>query len=273
MKFDLIITMYNSGDEDFKHRCSNLVRAVASIPNNIHIIFIEQTWGNMESFFDNVKGRISHTNYTEKKLKLDKPFNKAWLYNYAVVNLAKTDNFIFGETDVLFPENYFIELAEYINQNNRTWCMGWNKVLYLREDYNNGDEGGVFKGAYETRLGGDGCWGMSLYISKKKFIEIGGYNEYISGASFVDNDIGARLTINEKEVFKAPFILHHLYHKRNYSTHTWGRQIGPENKDRREFLHKNADVLLALTQTNFKFFGSEDGPLIYRKPHEIMQYI
>lgn len=273
MQFDLIITMYNSGDEDFKHRCMNLVKSVETIPNDVHIVFIEQVLTGMESFFDNVKSKLKHNNYTTKKLELNKPFHKAWLYNYAAKNLTKTDNFIFGETDVLFPENYFVDLTQYIEQNKREWCMGWVKVLYLREDHGLHDEGGVFKGAYETRLHGEGCWGMSLYISKAKFLEIGGYNEYISGASFVDNDIGARLTLNKKEVFKAPFTLYHLYHKRNYSVHTWGRQIGKENITRRNFLHKNSNVLLKLTQENFKLSGSNEGPLLYRKPHEIMQYI
>jgi hypothetical protein len=256
MLFDLIITAFNSGAPDFEHRCKNLNRSLSSIPDNVRVIIVEQTWLDMPCFIDNIEE--SRSNLLTHKIKFNKPFNKSWLYNYAVKNLTNSDNLIFGETDVLFPDDYFNELYQHITESGHAWTLGWDKINYLTHDGKTDTMSNLSLIPIST---GGGCWGMALYINKLTFENIGGYNEFIQGAAVVDNDIAARLIKFTGEANKFNHTLTHLYHERNKSEMSWGTNWGHKYP----FVLENSVMILSKLNQVYHKCGGEK-PLFYTMP-------
>lgn len=254
---DLIIPVCNMGDDSYKYRLRNLESIVRVMPQNIHLIIVEQMLDPTLPLYSN-NIRIPTNKSITKILVRYFIFNKGWLFNIGVRN-AKTPHILLGEGDTGVDLNYFTELYKFAKKRPknkiRRWFFAWDEIIYWDETFSK-----KIRVAKPTR-------GMSeggiLYYNKTAYWEMGGASEWFLELGGIDNEMALRASHMFKSYDMFPWTINHLYHPVSHvKKDKWiNGQYRLENRRIYYATKKDPDKMIRFLRKHKDKAGSKDAPL------------
>lgn len=217
---------------------------------NYEVIFIEQ---NCHPNNNPIKRHYLH-NLPEncKWIVLpyqEKGFNKAWCMNVAA-RKASCNELLFLDADTLFDKNYFERIANFHEQNNYKFFLGWKFIIGMP-----GKDAPTARIIETTILTAGG----SFFIDRHFYWDIGGMCENYYGYGGEDNDfwLRANYTLGDREKNNIPNMDYALLH--------WYHDWAVPSPDRHYFLNRTKDhTQIIISRLKQMTLGS---PL---KPKEIL---
>ena len=200
-----VIIPYTDGDET---RRSAFKTTLDCIKNQtykdfeliiVEMLFTEPTKLNIE----NCRHIIVRYENLEGKKKEDTKFNKSWCVNVGVRN-SNYDHCLMLDADISFPNNYFEQLVDYSNENKYQFFMGFENLIISKGRDNPEERLRSYKIAKMA--------GVSWFVEKKFFKDIGAMNESYFGYGAEDNDFWERANFVLREIYALPVNITHIYH-------------------------------------------------------------
>lgn len=214
---DYIIPACNIEPEHFERRLYNIQfiidHQLAVQTSPVNIVLVEQQLDkNRERFADHLEfGALSH-----QIIHRSYPtFCKGWLQNIAV---QETQNpfFILGETDTFtLSPTYCADLVKFCETQHLSWCIGWNKILYVEESQVHQLKSGVLPtevSLTRTPKRGGAEGGMVIFERKFWKNEIYGADETYKGLGGMDNELAYRSRKASGQYVLFPHVIYHLWH-------------------------------------------------------------
>lgn len=247
--FDIIIPLANFDPGSMKHRFMSMEAVLpvyTTCPDVNKVFLIVQDLDENTLYIPNtisglLKVEIVSVRYPH--------FSKGWLYNIGAMK-SESEYLCFTETDMCPPDtNYFERVLYWMNDYRLSFALGWQKLLYSTEhaaqiiidQIQYGVQGcindSVFYGDWRE-YGNRGTTGGYLFCRRKKFFEIGMYNETFFGLGGIDNEIWERLTKTSGIYAYAPETVYHLYHPRILSKHRIPRHLQPNSSKLKQTIKK-----------------------------------
>jgi len=187
------------------------------------------------------------------KYQHNKPFNKSWCINNAV-NEAEHPNLLILDADIRFGSDYLQKVIEFAG--DKRFFMGFNVARLDRGTDN----------MHRRTIGINefGACGLSFFIKKDLFWEVGGGNEKYFGYGNEDVDLFHRIKHTIKFGHPTPALDYEIEH----TYHHWHREDSnyPMNKDNVTFFNMTKDNLDAEITKLKKYNLGGDTPCEELKP-------
>jgi len=135
-------------------------------------------------------------------------FNKSKLINFAVKNYVKTPYFIFSDIDIVYQEDYVVQMKKYVYDYSSLYrVIPYNHNIY-QECYSSN----FYELMKLDKHGGGFAHGNGLFFLKS-FMDVQGYNEEFVGYGPEDADYNERIGLVNKLIYDRSIVTTHLWHE------------------------------------------------------------
>ncbi len=162
----------------------HLVRAIKASPLKICVTYVEHSV--LSEYL-----RPVPESYIWVPCNTDSKFNKCLCFNIGVLKGNDADNYLFFDSDLLVPEDFFLKIEE--NLCPAMQPFNGRRVLYANEKLSTKFLAGSFTDSStlmnhpDITIGQAGAPGGAILVSKKVFYQVGGYDaEFFHGYSVED---------------------------------------------------------------------------------------
>lgn len=210
-KFDISVIIPVRGRLEFVEPVyRHLIRAIKASPLKISVTYVEHS-----IIAEHL--RNSPESYIWVPCNTDSKFNKCLCFNIGVLKGNEADNYLFFDSDLLVPEDFFLQLQENISPAIQTFAG--RRVLYANDKLTVKFLAGSFSDAGtnmnhpDITVGQAGAPGGAIFISKSLFYRVGGYDaEFFHGYSIEDQFFYNKVLIYEAFKSLPEVELIHLNH-------------------------------------------------------------
>ncbi len=188
----------------------HLVRAMKASDLSVSITYVEHSILSQHL-------RNSPEGYIWIPCNTDSKFNKCLCFNIGVLNGPDADNYLFLDSDLLVPEDFFTQIKNNLKPAMQTF-QG-RRVLYASEKLTIKFRAGAFSdpttlGTHpDILIGQPGAPGGAILTSKELFFKVGGYDaEFFHGYSIEDQFFFDKLSLYNRVESLIGVELVHLFH-------------------------------------------------------------
>lgn len=210
-KFDISVIIPVRGRLEFVEPVyRHLIRAIKASPLKICVTYVEHSILSEHL-------RNSPESYIWVPCNTDSKFNKCLCFNIGVLKGNDADNYLFLDSDLLVPEDFFLQVEKNLSLAMQTF--NGRRVLYANEKLSVKFLAGSFSDDStgmnhpDITIGQAGAPGGAILTSKKLFYQAGGYDaEFFHGYSIEDQFFYNKVLIYEAFKSLPDVELIHLNH-------------------------------------------------------------